>query len=134
MRRRKPFVQRLEAAKAGRDDVGSGVDVGGGGYSISDHDEDEEEDDERGVGGRDRSDGKGKDGDGEEAWRNSEGERLQDFGVDEEVEFYDEPTVVAGGATEVSGYSAGYYDGGEDDDDDVPLSELLERKRRAMAA
>ncbi|KAE8841370.1 hypothetical protein PTNB73_05743 [Pyrenophora teres f. teres] len=42
------------------------------------------------------------------AWRNSEGERLKDFGVDEDVEFYD-----------------------EQDDDDVPLSELLARKRAA---
>lgn len=139
VRRRKPFVQRLEAAKAARDDVGSGVGVGGG-YSISDHDEDEDEDeeDERsgdGGGSKGRSDGKGKEGDGEEAWRNSEGERLQDFGVDEEVEFYDEPTVAAGGgaaAMGVDGTSAGYYD--DEDDDDVPLSELLERKRRAMAS
>ena len=30
---------------------------------------------------------------GEEAWKNSEGERLLDFGVDEEVEFYDEEDV-----------------------------------------
>jgi palmitoyltransferase len=43
--------------------------------------------------------------DGEEGWRNSEGERLADFGVDESVEFYD---------------------------DDVPLSELLRRKRAAQ--
>jgi palmitoyltransferase len=48
------------------------------------------------------------DGEGEEAWRNSEGERLKDFGVDEEVEFYD-----------------------EQEDDDVPLGELLARKRMA---
>ena len=27
---------------------------------------------------------------GEESWRNSEGERLADFGLDEETEFYDE--------------------------------------------
>lgn len=39
--------------------------------------------------------------DGEEGWRNSEGERLRDFGVDEETEFYDE--------------------------EDVPLAELLRR-------
>ena len=39
---------------------------------------------------------------GEEAWQNSEGERLQDFGLDEEAEFYDE--------------------------DDIPLSQLLLRK------
>lgn len=42
--------------------------------------------------------------DGEEAWRNLEGDRLEDFGVDEAVEFYDE--------------------------DDVPLAVLLSRRRR----
>ncbi|KAL3449069.1 DHHC palmitoyltransferase-domain-containing protein [Aspergillus insuetus] len=31
--------------------------------------------------------------DGEESWKNSEGERLRDFGVDEEVEFYDEEDI-----------------------------------------
>ncbi|KAJ5085218.1 hypothetical protein N7532_009989 [Penicillium argentinense] len=41
---------------------------------------------------------------GEESWRNAEGERLRDFGVDEDVEFYDE--------------------------DDLPLGLLIERKRR----
>ncbi|KAJ5625464.1 hypothetical protein N7510_001773 [Penicillium lagena] len=30
---------------------------------------------------------------GEESWRNSEGERLRDFGVDEDVEFYDEEDI-----------------------------------------
>lgn len=30
---------------------------------------------------------------GEESWRNAEGERLRDFGVDEEVEFYDEEDI-----------------------------------------
>lgn len=40
---------------------------------------------------------------GEESWRNAEGERLRDFGVDEDVEFYD--------------------------GDDVPLAVLLERRR-----
>ncbi|KAJ5114395.1 hypothetical protein NUU61_000154 [Penicillium alfredii] len=30
---------------------------------------------------------------GEESWRNAEGERLRDFGVDEDVEFYDEEEV-----------------------------------------
>lgn len=42
---------------------------------------------------------------GEEGWRNSEGDRLGDFGVEEEVEFYDE--------------------------DDVPLAELLRRRKKA---
>lgn len=41
---------------------------------------------------------------GEESWRNKEGERLADFGVDEVAEFYDE-------------------------EDDVPLSELMRRRR-----
>lgn len=34
--------------------------------------------------------------DGEEGWRNAEGERLHDFGVDEEIEFYDEENVPLG--------------------------------------
>lgn len=45
-----------------------------------------------------------KDDAGEEGWRNKEGERLADFGVDEVADFYDE--------------------------DDLPLAELM-RKRRA---
>ncbi|KAL4893251.1 Palmitoyltransferase pfa4 [Aspergillus ambiguus] len=32
--------------------------------------------------------------DGEEGWRNSEGERLRDFGVDEDIEFYDEEDIL----------------------------------------
>ncbi|KAL1311733.1 hypothetical protein AAFC00_001828 [Neodothiora populina] len=40
---------------------------------------------------------------GEESWRNSEGERLADFGVDEDIEFYDE--------------------------DDLPLSEIMKRRK-----
>jgi palmitoyltransferase len=47
--------------------------------------------------------------DGEEGWTNSDGNRLRDFGVDEEAEL---------------------LDGGEDEDeDDVPLGELLRRRR-----
>ncbi|KAJ9646608.1 Palmitoyltransferase [Coniosporium tulheliwenetii] len=42
---------------------------------------------------------------GEEAWRNSEGERLADFGVEEDVDFYDE--------------------------DEVPLADLLRRRKAA---
>lgn len=30
---------------------------------------------------------------GEESWRNADGERLKDFGVDEDVEFYDEDDI-----------------------------------------
>ncbi|KAL8784182.1 MAG: hypothetical protein Q9195_009150 [Heterodermia aff. obscurata] len=45
---------------------------------------------------------------GEEAWMNSEGERLQDFGVDEDAEFYD----------------------GEDE---IPLSQLLLLRKQAAA-
>ena len=40
---------------------------------------------------------------GEEAWKTSEGDRLKDFGVDEDVEFYDE--------------------------DDIPLAQLLAGKK-----
>lgn len=44
---------------------------------------------------------------GEESWRNSEGERLADFGVDEDIEFYDE--------------------------DDLPLSEIMRRRQMQNA-
>ena len=47
---------------------------------------------------------------GEESWRNSEGERLEDFGVDADVEFYDE------------------------DDDDVPIAELIARRKAQSAS
>lgn len=52
--------------------------------------------DENNGDGDDSSDHSGHpevDNSGEEAWRNSEGERLQDFGVDEEIEFYDEEDI-----------------------------------------
>lgn len=51
--------------------------------------DDQEDDDERGPGlvYGDQSD------EGEESWRNAEGERLRDFGVDEDAEFYDEDDV-----------------------------------------
>ncbi|KAJ5794259.1 hypothetical protein N7457_000858 [Penicillium paradoxum] len=45
---------------------------------------------------------------GEESWRNAEGERLQDFGVDEEAEFYDE--------------------------EDIPLGVLIQRRREQQSA
>ena len=97
VRRRKPFVQRMEAQLSKqKDDLGDGYGEGG---DLSDGESSEEE-------GVDAA--KVEDGEGEEAWRNSEGERLKDFGVDEDVEFYD-----------------------EQEDDDVPLSELLARRRAA---
>lgn len=55
-------------------------------------DRDDDDDDERGprpIYG-DESD------EGEESWRNAEGERLRDFGVDEDAEFYDEDDVPLG--------------------------------------
>jgi palmitoyltransferase len=68
-----------------------------------------EEDEEFVDEGRKEGEERGRRGSvsGEEGWRNSEGERLKDFGLDEEVEFYDE----------------------QQEDDDVPLSQLLERRR-----
>jgi palmitoyltransferase len=82
VRRRRPFVERV-AEIQGYEDEGSG-----------------EEDEKVKYG----------DGEGEEGWRNSEGERLQDFGVDEDVEFYDE------------------------EEDEIPLAELIARKQAASNA
>ena len=45
-------------------------------------------------------------GSSEEGWRDSEGDRLNDFGVDEDAEIYDE--------------------------DDVPLAELLHRRNESL--
>ncbi|KAK2758762.1 Palmitoyltransferase [Arachnomyces sp. PD_36] len=53
-------------------------------------------------GDEDSDEGKGTSG-GEEGWRDAEGDRLGDFGVDEEAEFYDE--------------------------DDIPLAQLIEQRR-----
>ncbi|KAL4765050.1 putative palmitoyltransferase with autoacylation activity Pfa4 [Aspergillus foveolatus] len=63
IKRRKPFHVRLEE------------------YS------DDSSDAEAGTGSNDDSEH------GEEGWKNSEGERLRDFGVDEEAEFYDEEDI-----------------------------------------
>jgi palmitoyltransferase len=96
VRKRRPFVERLE--ERGRVE------------------ENEEEDDGEYVYGDEASDA-GEDvketygnGEGEEGWRNSEGECLKDFGVDEDVEFYDEQ------------------------EDDIPLAELMARRRAASNA
>ncbi|KAJ4307760.1 Palmitoyltransferase [Neodidymelliopsis sp. IMI 364377] len=105
VRRRQPFVKRMEAVR----DRGSEAvldrrdedDV----YDVADAADDasEEAEDE----GRKYGDGENE---GEEGWRNSEGERLKDFGVDEDVEFYDEQ------------------------EDDMPLSELLAKRQAASAS
>ncbi|KAL4925524.1 putative palmitoyltransferase with autoacylation activity Pfa4 [Aspergillus undulatus] len=64
--RRKPFHERFDES--------------GSGFS----DEDDDGDSGSSYAGSDN---------GEEAWKNSEGERLRDFGVDEEAEFYDEEDI-----------------------------------------
>jgi palmitoyltransferase len=90
VRRRKPFVERMA------DKLARGVDDEDE-YAYGDDASDEEED-------------KYGDGEGEEGWRNPEGERLKDFGVDEDVEFYDEQ------------------------EDEIPLAELIARRRAASDA
>ncbi|KAH7379330.1 DHHC palmitoyltransferase-domain-containing protein [Phaeosphaeria sp. MPI-PUGE-AT-0046c] len=90
VRRRRPFVERLEAKVADENEYEYGDDASG----------DEGEDDKKEYG----------DGEGEEGWRNSEGERLKDFGVDEDIEFYDEQ------------------------EDEIPLAELIRRRRAASNA
>ncbi|KAF2831301.1 zf-DHHC-domain-containing protein [Ophiobolus disseminans] len=91
VRRRKPFVERLEESVAKQDE--------GDEYEYSDDASEQAEEQEKYA-----------DGEGEEGWRNSEGERLQDFGVDEDVEFYDEQ------------------------EDEIPLAELIARRRAASNA
>ncbi|KAI5366005.1 putative palmitoyltransferase, DHHC domain, palmitoyltransferase PFA4 [Septoria linicola] len=86
--RRRPFHERLDSQKQNGSAYDDEVAI--------EADEDDEEEDER-----DRS--ATRPDEGEEAWRNREGERLADFGVDEEADFYDE--------------------------DDVPLAELIRRRQ-----
>ncbi|KAF2855428.1 palmitoyltransferase pfa4 [Plenodomus tracheiphilus IPT5] len=96
--RRRPFVERLEEREEGvyRNEE-EGLEYGD---DASDAEEDYTVKGSSHNGVRE----------GEEGWRNSEGERLQDFGVDEDVEFYDEQ------------------------DDEIPLNELLARRQAAASS
>lgn len=98
MVRRRPFRERLEAV--------SSQDRERNHY---DYDEAAELDDDEYGSDSDQPRARGDwsedaNGEGEEAWRNKEGERLADFGVDEVADFYDE--------------------------DDVPLAELIRRRKQ----
>lgn len=91
--RRKPFHERLEEAQR---------------RSSQSYYDDEDEDEDEAATEDDSNDDElrgrpSKQDEGEESWRNKEGERLADFGVDEDAEFYDE--------------------------DDLPLAELMRRRR-----
>ncbi|TKA40158.1 hypothetical protein B0A54_08946 [Friedmanniomyces endolithicus] len=97
--RRRPFHERAQAT----------LDKEGGVYET---DEEEalliDDDDEvEPAGAVPLAGGQNADDVGEEGWRNKEGERLADFGVDEVVDFYDE--------------------------DDVPLAELVKRRKAEKA-
>jgi palmitoyltransferase len=96
VRRRKPFAEQRQerVVEAERD---------GDDYAYGDDASDAEEDmfEKKNYGDSEMK--------GEASWRNSEGERLKDFGVDEDVEFYDEQ------------------------EDDLPLSELMARRQAASA-
>lgn len=94
--RRRPFHERLE--KSTRQQADDAADY----YDHDEYSGDESEEEDPAIGAR------GDDNDGEEAWRNKEGERLADFGVDEVADFYDE--------------------------DDLPLAELIRRRKRESAA
>jgi palmitoyltransferase len=113
VRKRKPFMQRmeqrLEKEKGGQiqgwlagNARNGDVDLDEDAFEYGDDASEENEDEQRKYG-----DGEGE---GEEGWRNSEGERLQDFGVDEDVEFYDEQ------------------------EDEIPLAELLARRQAASVS
>jgi palmitoyltransferase len=97
--RRRPFHERAAAASSREQetsyyDFDDSAVIDGDEYA-SDCDEDDQS--------RGRKGPSDAHGDGEEAWRNKEGERLADFGVDEMADFYDE--------------------------DDVPLAELIRRRK-----
>jgi palmitoyltransferase len=105
VRRRKPFVQRMEAVRDSAHDRFARDEYGHVGFEGDELDEDDDSENADDEGRR-----YGEGDEGEEGWRNSEGERLKDFGVDEDVEFYDEQ------------------------EDDVPLSVLIKRRQAAAAS
>lgn len=113
VRRRRPFVERVEGMKGSA--VGKEREVyEGDGYAGYTQDYDQDDAGAYSDGSEELTDVARKpDGndpeEGEESWRNSEGERLKDFGVDEDVEFYDEQ------------------------EDEIPLSELLARRKAAAS-
>lgn len=97
--RRRPFYERLEEMQ--RSERAREVyDPAETAIETDDESEESESDDEQQV--LDRRQEHRDDG-GEEGWRNKEGERLADFGVDEVAEFYDE--------------------------DDLPLAEIMRRRK-----
>ncbi|KAL1961004.1 hypothetical protein VTO42DRAFT_4892 [Malbranchea cinnamomea] len=75
-------------------------------------------------------------GSGEEGWRTAEGDRLRDFGVDEDVEFYDyevderdygyRPEGDQGAAVRRAGDDKAHD---EEEEDDIPLAKLIEKRR-----
>ncbi|KNG44099.1 palmitoyltransferase pfa4 [Stemphylium lycopersici] len=106
VRRRRGYGDRVDQGPVDLEDEDEGYDGvrAEDGYAYGDDASDdveeyEEDESEKKYGGRE----------GEAAWRNAEGERLKDFGVDEDVEFYDEQ------------------------EDDIPLSELMAKRQAASA-
>ncbi|PYH91325.1 zf-DHHC-domain-containing protein [Aspergillus ellipticus CBS 707.79] len=67
--------QKVRRRKRFHDRITEQPDSSGSGESTPEYSSDEEEQD------------------GEEGWKNSEGERLRDFGVEEDIEFYDEEDI-----------------------------------------
>ena len=96
--RRRPFHERLEDMHRATYEDAYNPDE-----TAIETDEDDSGSDEDFV----EHDARKQDDAGEEGWRNKEGERLADFGVDEVADFYDE--------------------------DDLPLAELIRRRKASQA-
>lgn len=92
--RRRPFHERLEEGNRAIDDDSYNKD------EVAIETDEDESGSEESIPNKDVS---AQDDGGEEAWRNKEGERLADFGVDEVADFYDE--------------------------DELPLDELIRRRK-----
>ena len=103
VRRRKPFLERAKAMLVEQQGQ-IPRDIGDEEYEYGDDASDAEGE------VMDRKEYGHGETEGEEGWRNSEGERLKDFGVDEDVEFYDE------------------------EEDEIPLSQLLAKRQAASAS
>ena len=91
--RRRPFHERLQDMSKATADHAYDSDE----HAVESEDEQSSSDEDINIQTFDN------DSAGEEAWRNKEGERLADFGVDEVADFYDE--------------------------DDLPLAEIMRRRK-----
>ncbi|RYO78710.1 hypothetical protein DL762_008563 [Monosporascus cannonballus] len=85
-----------------------------------------------GAGGAGRRSGGGRGitpGESGSGWVNADGEKLGDYGVDEDAEFDDRPVVEGGISSSPPPTTWAGFEQGDQDDEEVPLAELIRRRK-----